>query len=114
MSTSWSLLAPLVALAFYVYLAWLKPVAKPNDPKEVATFAGWIWGAAVAALCYAWFWAATRGVSFPQALLGDEGFGAFWNFVGVARSMVILALLFSVHAFAALLLKATRGRDIGN
>ena len=114
MSTSWSWITLVVALAFYVYLGWITPVARPDAPGEVAIVAGWTWAAAIGAAFFACVWAATRSVTLQQVLLGDEGYGAFWSFVGAARSLVVLALLFSVHAFVALVVRRTSGRGIGN
>jgi TRAP-type mannitol/chloroaromatic compound transport system permease large subunit len=114
MFTPWSWISLAVALTFYVYYAWVAPVAKPGSARELAVAAGWAWAVAVGAAAFAFIWGATRGNSWESLLLSSVEAGKFENFVVAARSLVILALLFSIHALAALLVTVLRDHDIGD
>jgi len=114
MFTLWSWISLAVAFAFYVYYAWVAPIARPGSTRELTVVAAWAWAIAVGAAAFALFWGATRGNSWQSLFFSHVETGKFGNYVDATRSLVVLALLFSIHAFAALLVTVLRGRDIGD
>jgi hypothetical protein len=114
MFTPWSWISLAVAFTFYIYYAWVAPIAKPGSARELVVAAAWAWAVAVGAAALTFFWGATRGNSWQSLLLSHVESGKFGNFVDATRSLVFLALLFSIHAFAALLVTVLRGQDIGD
>ena len=102
----------LIGLAFYVYYAWIASDVESRSARHMGSAAAWMSALAGGCVAYACFWGAAHGFSPYRVLFGDLPPEKFGNFAYTARTLVILAGLYSAHALLAFLFR--RKTVVGN